>query len=226
MKRFFDSELDTLQADLFRMGNLVIERLSEALKAYENCDAALAEQVIESDRELDELEVRIDEEAIRYLSLRAPVATQLRVLITAMKTSHEFERAGDEITKVARRVRSLVADAPLKVSVSIVTMGELAGNMLRDALNCFFEGTEDKALGVCRRDAEIDELNRTLQQELAERMASDPSIVNRAIDLPFISKAIERVADHATNIAEETIFLLKAKDVRHTPEVRRAPEGD
>lgn len=223
MKRFFDSELDTLQADLVRMGGLVIDRLKDVLKAYQDCDVDLANSVIESDRKLDELEVSIDEEAIRYLTLRSPVATQLRVLVIGMKTSHEFERAGDEITKIARRVRSLFSDAPIKTNVDLVEMGLLTCGMLRDAIDCFFEGTEAKALNVCQRDGKIDEMNRMLQDELTTRMAEDSSIVARAVDLIFISKAIERIADHATNIAEETIYVLNAKDVRHTPEVKSTP---
>ncbi len=223
MKRFFDAELESLRSNLFRMGGLVIIQLREVLRAYREKDTSLAERLVQADNEIDELEVRIDEEAIRYMSLRSPVATQLRVLVTAMKASHEFERAGDEITKIARRIHHLSSDAPIKVGVDIVHMGELAADMLHDALDCFFEHTDERALEVCRRDTEIDALNRRLQEEVTTMMTRDSSVIGRGVDLIFVSKAIERVADHATNIAEETIYLLNAKDVRHTPEVRRAP---
>ncbi len=227
MKRYFDTELETLRSDLFRMGEKVIANLRLALKAYAERDADLARFVIGADDEIDDLEVRIDDEAIRYLSLRTPVATELRVVLTGMKACHELERAADEVTKIARRVRNLAAAAPLAVRVDVVQMGEIAAEMLRDALDCFVHGTEERALAVCHRDSEVDALNRALCDELTERMASTPASVSHALDLVFISKAIERVADHATNVAEETIYLINARDVRHAPELRKhqAPEA-
>lgn len=222
MKRFFDSELESLRSDLFRMGEQVIALLRSVLEAYAKRDPQLAQRVIAGDNEIDNLEVRIDDEAIRYISLRAPIATDLRTIVTGMKASHELERAADEITKIARRIRSLSREAPLKISVDVVGMGTIAIAMLRDALDCFLEGTEEKAMAVCRRDPEVDQLNRELCDELTQMMTRSPDAVSRAVDLMFVSKAIERIADHATNIAEETIFLFKAKDVRHTPETKRS----
>jgi len=221
MKRFFDTELETLRSDLFRMGEKVIANLRSALRAYAERDADLARLVIGADDEIDDLEVQIDDEAIRYLSLRTPVATELRVVLTGMKASHELERAADEVTKIARRIRNLAGNPPLQVSVDVVRMGEIAAEMLRDALDCFVHGTEERALAVCHRDTEVDGLNRTLCEELTEMMSNSPDLVPSALDLVFISKAIERIADHATNVAEETIYLINAKDVRHTPEVKK-----
>jgi phosphate transport system protein len=221
MKRFFDTELETLRSDLFRMGEKVIANLRSALKAYAERDADLARFVIGADDEIDDLEVRIDDEAIRYLSLRTPVATELRVVLTGMKACHDLERAADEVTKIARRVRNLASAAPLKVSVDVVRMGEIAAEMLRDALDCFVHGTEERALAVCHRDTEVDTMNRTLCEELTAMMSTNPAAVSHALDLVFISKAIERIADHATNVAEETIYLINARDVRHTPEVKK-----
>ncbi|BET65715.1 phosphate signaling complex protein PhoU [Opitutales bacterium ASA1] len=226
MKRFFDSELETLRSDLFHMGERVIDQLRLVLKALAEGDVHLAQVVVDGDNEIDDLEMRIDEEAIRYLSLRAPIATELRVLIMGMKASHNFERAGDEITKIARRIRHIASDAPIKGAEGIIDMGEIAAEMLRAALDCFIQGTEEEALAVCRRDAEVDRMNRKIQEELTEAMTRNPVLVPRAVDLVFVSKAIERVADHATNIAEETIFLMKAKDVRHSADTRRAPVVD
>ena len=226
MKRFFDTELETLRSDLFRMGEKVIANLRSALQAYANRDADLARIVIGADDEIDDIEVRIDEEAIRYLSLRTPVATELRVVLTGMKACHDLERAADEVTKIARRIRTLATAAPLTVSVDVVRMGEIAAEMMRDALDCFVHGTEERALAVCHRDVEVDTMNRRLCDELTEMMASSPESVTRALDLVFISKAIERIADHATNIAEETIYLINARDVRHTPEVKKSPASD
>lgn len=226
MKRFFDTELETLRSDLFRMGEKVIANLRAALKAYAERDANLARFVIGADDEIDDLEVSIDEEAIRYLSLRTPVATELRVVLTGMKASHELERAADEVTKIARRIRNLASAAPLPVSVDVVRMGEIAADMLREALDCFVQGTEERAMAVCHRDAEVDRLNRMLCEELTDLMSSRPDAVTVALDMIFISKAIERIADHATNVAEETIYLINAKDVRHTPEVKKSAPSD
>ena len=223
MKRFFDSELETLRSNLFRMGELVMAQLRTVLKAYAESDPAVAQQAIAADQEIDDLEIRIDEEAIRYISLRSPIATELRVIVTGMKASHDFERAGDEITKIARRILHLSQTAPLKVRTDVVVMGNIAAEMLRDALDCFIEANEEKAIAVCRRDVEVDRLNRELCDELTQLMTQDSEVVSAAVDLMFVSKALERVADHATNIAEETVFLFKAKDVRHSPEVKRLP---
>lgn len=222
MKRFFDNELETLRSDLFRMGEQVIAQLRHVLQAYGERDPQLAQQVIAGDNEIDDLEMRIDDEAIRYISLRSPVATELRVIVTGMKASHDLERAADEVTKIARRIRALSREVPLPISVDVVGMGEIAAAMLRDALDCFMQGNEEKAMAVCRRDVEVDRLNRELCDELTQMMTRDSAAVSRAVDLMFVSKALERVADHATNIAEETIFLFQAKDVRHTSEVKRA----
>jgi len=222
MKRFFDNELETLRSDLFRMGEQVIAQLRLVLQAYADRDPQLAQKVIAGDNEIDDLEMRIDDEAIRYISLRSPVATELRVIVTGMKASHDLERAADEVTKIARRIRALCREVPLAIPVDVVGMGEIAASMLRDALDCFMQANEEKAMAVCHRDVEVDRLNRELCDELTQIMTRDSAAVSRAVDLMFVSKALERGADHATNIAEETIFLFQAKDVRHTPEVKRA----
>jgi len=225
MKRFFDNELENLRSDLFRMGEKVIANFRSALAAFADRDADRARFVIGADDEIDDLEVRIDDEAIRYLSLRTPVATELRVVLTGMKACHELERAADEVTKIARRVRNLAGVAPVPISVDVPAMGEIAAEMLRDALDCFMHGTEERALAVCHRDVEVDALNRRLCEELTERMATHADQVASALDMVFISKAIERIADHATNIAEETIYLIKARDVRHSPDLKKQPAG-
>jgi len=134
MKRFFDTELETLRSDLFRMGEQVIAQLRTVLEAYAQRDPQLAQKVIAGDNDIDELEVRIDDEAIRYISLRSPVATELRVIVTGMKASHDLERAADEVTKIARRIRTLSREAPLKISVDVVRMGEIAASMLRELM--------------------------------------------------------------------------------------------
>jgi phosphate transport system protein len=225
MKRFFDTEIESLRSDLLHMGEKVISQLRLALKAYAEHDPAIADEVIAADNDIDDFEMRIDEESIRYMGLRSPIATELRILVTGMKASHDLERAGDEITKIARRIRHLSGQAPLKTAIDIARMGEIAIEMLRDALHCMVEGSEEKAMMVVRRDVEVDWMNRQVCDELTQEMMENRDTISRAIDLIFISKALERVADHASNIAEETIFLFKAKDVRHDPENKQAQPG-
>lgn len=221
MKRFFDTELETFRSQLILMGETSIRQVRDAIKALVDADVGLADRVIAADDELDLLEIQIDDEAIRYMNLRAPVATELRLVIVGMKASHDLERVGDEATSIAKRSVRLAAEPPLKPYVDIPRMAGIALEMLRDALDCFLDGDADKALSVCRRDAEVDQINKQLYRELTSYMIEKPGTISRALELMFISKSIERIADHATNIAEEMIYLAKGKDVRHSDEVKK-----
>ncbi len=221
MKRFFDTELETFRSQLILMGETSIRQVRDAIKALVDADVGLADRVIAADDELDLLEIQIDDEAIRYMNLRAPVATELRLVIVGMKASHDLERVGDEATSIAKRSVRLAAEPPLKPYVDIPRMAGIALEMLRDALDCFLDGDADKALSVCRRDAEVDQINKQLYRELTSFMIEKPGTISRALELMFISKSIERIADHATNIAEEMIYLAKGNDVRHSDEVKK-----
>jgi phosphate transport system protein len=220
MKRFFDAELETFRSNLVLMGEIAVRQVRQALEALVNADLELADRVAAADDELDQLEVKIDEEAIRYMSLRSPVATELRLVIVGMKASHDLERVGDEATNIVRRVARLSREPQLKPYVDLPRMANLAVEMLRDALDCFLQVDADKALEVCQRDKEVDEINRELYRELTGYMIENPDTTNRALELMFISKSIERIADHASNIAEEMIYLANGEDVRHTAATR------
>jgi phosphate transport system protein len=221
MKRFFDSELETFRSHLILMGETAIKQIRSAITALVESDASLANQVIAADDELDELEIKIDDEAVRYMNLRAPVASELRLVIVGMKASHDLERVGDEATSIAKRAIKLCAEPPLKPYIDIPRMATMALEMLRDALDCFLQVDEARAVAVCKRDAEVDNLNRQLYRELTSFMIEKPETISRAIELMFIAKSIERIADHATNIAEEMIYLSQGKNVRHTEEVKK-----
>ena len=223
MRRFFDSELETLRSHLILMGETAIRQTRDAIKALVEGDGALARRVIAADDELDDLEVKIDNEGMRFMNLRAPVASDLRLVIVGMKTGHDLERVGDEATSIAKRAIKLAAEPPLKPYIDIPRMAAITVEMLRDALDCLLQVDEAKAVAVCKRDAEVDDLNRQLYRELTSFMVEKPETISRAIELMFISKSLERIADHATNIAEETIYLFKGKDVRHTDEVKKTP---
>jgi phosphate transport system protein len=221
MPRFFDGELEAFRSHLILMGEIAIRQVRDAVKALVESSSSEAELVVARDDELDQLEVRIDDEAVRYMSLRAPVASELRLVIVGMKASHDLERVGDEATSIARRAVRLSAEPPLKPYIDIPRMSEIAVEMLRDSLDCFLYGNTEKAMAVCRRDAEVDRLNRQLYRELSSYMVENPATTTRALEIMFISKSLERIADHATNIAEETIYLAKGEDVRHTEAVKK-----
>jgi phosphate transport system protein len=221
MKRFFDAELETFRSQLILMGETAIEQVRTALQALMEANIGLANQVIAADDKLDQLEVEIDNEAVRYMNLRAPIASELRLVIVGMKASHDLERVGDEATSIAKRAIKLSAEPPLKPYIDIPRMVTMALEMLRDALDCFLQVDEARAVAVCKRDAEVDNLNRQLYRELTSFMIERPETISRAIELMFISKSIERIADHATNIAEEMIYLSQGKDVRHSDEVKK-----
>lgn len=220
-KRFFDAELETFRSHLVMMGELAIRQVDNAVKALVEADISGAEAVVKADDELDQLEVSIDDEAIRYMNMRAPVASDLRLVIVGMKAGHDLERVGDEATSIARRAIKLAPLPQLKPYIDIPRMAEIARGMLRDALDCFLDCDMDKAMAVCRKDAEVDAINRQLYRELSTYMSEDPKATTRALEIMFISKSLERIADHATNIAEETIYLAKGEDVRHTASVKK-----
>jgi len=221
MKRFFDAELESFRSHLIMMGEKSMEQVRRALQALVERDISLADQVIAADDEIDKLEIGIDDDAIRYMNLRAPIATELRLVIVGMKASHDLERVGDEATNIARRAVRLSGEPPLKPYVDIPRMAEIAIEMLRDSLDCFLNGDANKALAVVQRDNEVDAINKQLYRELSSYMIESPETISRALELMFISKSIERIADHATNIAEEMIFLVQAKDIRHSEEVKK-----
>ena len=223
MKRFFDAELESFRSHLLQMGERSIDHTRLAMKALIDGDIPLADQVIAADDEIDKLEVQIDDEAIRYMTLRGPVASELRVVVVGMKASHDLERVGDEATSIARRARKLAIEPRLELYVDLPRMTNIALDMLRDALDCFVQEDEHKALSIIRRDAEVDNLNRTVYRRLTSFMIEKPDTIARAIELMFMSKSVERIADHAVNIAEEMVFLSKGMDIRHSAVAKSGP---
>jgi phosphate transport system protein len=216
MKRFFDAELENFRSNLMQMGERSIEQTRLAMRALTESDLSLADKVIAADDEIDKLEVQIDEEAIRYMTLRGPVASELRLVVVGMKASHDLERVGDEATSIARRARKLAIEPRTELYSDFPRMTNIALEMLRSALDCFVQEDEQKALAVIRRDSEVDNLNRLLYRRLTSYMIEKPETIARALELMFISKSVERIADHATNIAEEMVFLAGGQDIRHS----------
>ncbi len=226
MKRFFDVELDALRSHLVQMGEKSIEQVRLAVRAVVERDPEIARQVRAGDDVLDHLEVQIDEEGMRYMSLRNPIATDLRLVVVGMKAGHDLERVGDEANNIAKRAIRLAGEPPVKPLADLPRMAEIALVMLRDALDCFLQHDNEKALAVIRRDQEVDDLNKRIYRELSGYMVEKPEMISRALELMFISKSIERIADHATNIAEEMVYLAKGEDIRHLDELKKAPKAE
>jgi len=219
-KRFFDEDLETLRAQLVKMADQAVSQMRKAIKSLVDQDRKLGKEVLIMDDDLDQMEVEMDEEAIRYMTLRGPVASDLRMALVGMKASHDLERVGDEATNIARRARMLSEMKPLAEYKDIPKMAELAIAMLNDAIQAFLKGDKELAYAVCQRDQEVDDMDKMLYRELSGYIAKSPETTTVAIELMFISRSIERAADHATNIAEEVIFLLSGDIVRHSKEVK------
>ena len=216
MKRFFHSELDTLKSQLMLMGEKANDAVMKSTRALQQKDVDLAVSVIEGDDEIDALEVEIDREATRYLTLRSPVASDLRLITVAIKASHDIERVGDEARNIAKRTRKMILKSGLTGDLlNIPEMAEKARTMLRDSLQCFIHEEPEKAYAVLQQDEEVDELNRANFKQFIQMAKNDPEAINRYLDLIFIYKSLERIADHATNLAEEVIYLMTARETRH-----------
>ena len=211
----FEQELDALKQKLLTMAALAEQSVRSAMKALVGRDEALARKVKEDDQAIDHLEVEIDEMAIHLLS-KAPLASQLRLITVAMKASVDLERVGDEATTIGRRAVELTSEPQLKPYVDIPRMANLALEMLHEAIDSFVRGDTARARAVIPRDKEVDALNKQVHRELASFMVEDPKTIKRCLHLMVISKSIERVADHAKNVAEEVVFLYEGRDIRHT----------
>lgn len=211
----YEGELSQLRESLLRMGGLVEERIGKSLKALTARDSDLATEVIEGDTDVDRMEVEIDRICLQILALRQPAASDLRFIATALKIVTDLERVGDEAVNISERAREINLEPQLKPYVDLPRMAGLAQAMLKDALDAFVSGDLDLARGVLPRDAEVDNLNEQLFRELLTFMMQDSAALTRSLRLSYISKYLERIADHATNIAQMVIFLVGGEDVRH-----------
>lgn len=216
MPAYFSAELDGLKARLLVMASRAEEAVSKAVKAALDRDDTLAFRVKGDDSVLDKLEVEIDDLAIHLLA-KAPLASDLRLITVAMKISHDLERVGDEATTIARQAIALNKEIPLKDSPDIDCMATLALDMLRVALDAFVNRTPERARGVIPRDREVDRLNKEFVQRCVQGMIQEPETITRCLYWMRISKSLERIADHATNIAEEVVYLHEGRDIRHLP---------
>ena len=210
----FESELAALKQKLLLMASHAESAVNNAIKALVDRDDDLARKVAEDDDKIDHLEQEVDAACIALLA-KAPLATQLRLITSAMKIARDLERVGDEATTIARRSLDLSHEPQLKAYVDIPRMATMAMAMLNDALGAFVNGDTARARAVIPRDKDVDQLNKQLYRELASFMIEKPTTITRCLNLMTISKALERIADHAKNVAEDVVYLYEARDIRH-----------
>jgi phosphate transport system protein len=215
MSTHFEQELTELKDTLLTMASHASTAVNNAIRALVERDDDLARSVKEKDSVLDDLEMQIDDMAIALLA-KAPLARDLRLIAVAMKISHDLERVGDEATTIARRSIELSQEPQLKPYVDIPRMANMALEMLNDSMDAFVNRNSVKARAVIPRDKEVDALNKQLHRELASYMIEKPTTITRCLHLMTISKSLERIADHATNFAEEVVYLYEARDIRHS----------
>ncbi|MDD5116551.1 MAG: phosphate signaling complex protein PhoU [Candidatus Omnitrophica bacterium] len=219
MERHFDAELADLKCDILRMGDMVEEAIIDSVEALKQLSRPKAEKVIAEDKFIDESELKIDEECLDLLALRQPMAVDLRFIAMAMKISTDLERMADLAVDISQRVLELAGKPLLKPLVDIPKLTLLAQQMTRDAINSFVNKNADLAKNVILCDKKADELRDLVQQELLiEYITKDKSTIPRAIPLLLVARHLERICDHATNIAEDVIYMVSAKVVKHHPE--------
>ena len=216
MPRHFHEELEALKQTLLAMGALVEDQIRHAMQALVDRDDALASEVIERDRQVNAYDVEVDAQCVELLALHQPAAGDLRFITTAMKIVTDLERIGDQAVNIAQRVIELNAEPQLKPYIDLPRMAERAQAMVKESLDAFVARDTELARRVRAEDDEVDALKEQIFRELLTFMMEDPRSIPRAIRLILISRCMERVADHATNIAEMVIYLVEGKMVRHT----------
>jgi len=215
MQRHFEQELELLRTNLIKMGSIVDEQVEHALDALLNGNVQLAIRVVKRDKKVDEYDNLIDSQCERIFALTQPVAIDLRLIIAALTINHELERIGDIAVNLAERTESLRGHSDLLRSTNISTMATHARQMVKDAIDAFVNNDAELARKICGEDDVVDEQNRAILGQLTARMKSDPALIEPAMHTLILSRHLERLADHATNIAEEVIFVVDAKIIKH-----------
>jgi phosphate transport system regulatory protein PhoU len=226
MARKLEHDLSDLKDRVLRMGSLVEDAIRKSIKALVERDRALALAVIDSDSIINTHDVEIEEECIRLLAIWQPTASNLRFITTAIKIITDLERMGDMAVDICERTIELMDEPQLKPYIDIPRMAEAAQKMLKDSLDAFVARDVDLAMKVCEADDIVDNLNQQIFNELLVYMLQDPKNIARAVRLTYVAKYLERIGDHATNIAEMVVYMVKGKVIRHMAcEVRSTEPG-
>ena len=221
--RHFQDELEQLKARLLEMGGLAELRVRTALRALVQRDLALVEQVLAGDGPINELHIEIDRRCFTLLALHQPMAVDLRAIVAAVKINTDLERVGDLAVNIAEAVRRYTRHAPVKELIDIPRMAEIAQRMLRDSLDAYVRRDTVLAHAVLNEDDALDALKTQVFRELLTYMLQSPETIEPSLDLILVSRHLERIGDHATNIAEDVIFMVSARDVRHHAGESSAP---
>jgi phosphate transport system protein len=216
MQRHFHEELDALKQTLLAMGGLVEDQIRRVMLALLERDGDLAQEVLERDRQVNAYDVEIDEKCVELLALYQPTAGDLRFITTAMKIVTDLERIGDQAVNIAQRVLELNQEPQLKPYIDLPRMADKAQRMVKESLDAYVGRDTALARRVCAEDSDVDALKEQIFRELLTFMMEDARTIPRAIRLILISRFLERVADHATNIAEMVVYMVESKMVRHT----------
>lgn len=215
MTKHFDRELEKLKKKILSLGALVEERVYLAIKAIESSDSELAEKIIRSDYEIDETEVEVEEECLKILALYQPVAIDLRFIVTVIKINNDLERIGDQAVNIAQRIQSIAKHPNISFHFDYTEMAEIAAAMLKQSLDALVNLDIDTAFRVLTLDDAVDDIQSNAYSQIKRAMRERPEEMTYLINLYLISRHLERVADHATNIAEEVIYLIEGEIVRH-----------
>ncbi len=215
----YEEDLKKLREDILYMGGLVEDQIQKSVKSLVDRDSSLADIIIERDHEVNRLDVDIDDLCIRLLALHQPAGRDLRFITTGLKITTDLERIGDMAVNICERAIELNQEPQLKPYIDIPRMARITQGMIRESLDAFVREDTDLALKVCKDDQGVDDLNSQVFRETISFMVADPQTINRAMKISFVSKYLERIADHATNIAEMVIFMVKGKSIRHLKEL-------
>ncbi|HHT9125067.1 MAG TPA: phosphate signaling complex protein PhoU [Candidatus Brocadiia bacterium] len=218
MTKRFEEELAELKKCTLKMGNLVEIAISKSIKALLDRDVKLAEEVIGADDDINHIEIVIDEKCLDLLALRQPVAIDLRFIAAIMKMNGELERIGDLAVNIAERAKYLATQPELKISLDFTRMMEFTQKMVRESLDALVNKDAKLARKVCLEDDVVDDLNRQMFLELIEHMKEDPETIERSTHLMLVSRHLERIADQATNIAEDVVYMVEGKIIKHHAE--------
>ncbi len=226
MERHFDEELRALKEQLLRMAALAEESIDTAVTGLKDRNEELTQKVFAIEDQINHLDIDVDRRCLELLALKQPMAGDLRLIVSSDRIGSELERIGDQAVNIAQRATDLLKHPPLKPLMDLPRMADLARGMVRDAITAFVNRDDALAREVCKRDDEVDALNDQIFRELLTYMMQDTKNIERAVDLILVGRHLERIADHATNISEDVIYLVKGKSIKHHCETRDFSESE